>query len=633
MTVTINDPFWSPRQALNRTQALLYQWAQYERCGTLENFRMLAENRSGKRTGYFYTDSDIHKWADAACRVLATQPDAKLEALLNEYIDLMAKAQASNGYLFTWNQIYFPNIRWKNLQVEHELYCAGHFIEAGVAQYQATGKDDLLKLVRKTADLIVRDFKHMTAAKTPGHQEIEIALIKLYRCTKDLRYLETAEAFLHQRGRHFLFALRSIRETLSHVMRSRRVKKIDQTTDNKELGFEFGENIQSREPRFLMLRALMSFWSGSYQQQHAPVMQQLEPKGHAVRWTYMMQATAMLAAEQKSTVYDNFQATCWQNMATKKMYITGGIGSLPVTEGFGRNYELNNEFSYSETCAAIGSIFWNNEMLRRTPKAPYADLIERQLYNAAAVGISQTGKQYFYRNPLESRGELERQDWFETACCPTNLSRLWADIGHFTVHHDIYIDQYIGCSLDLEGQRGQLHMASQLPWQGQVRLSGTATTPLKLHLRIPSWATKWQIHLNGATHAQGEQPHDVDLYTERLLQAHYQTVEMPEGSFELELNVPMEILTQRADQRVKGNRGKVALSRGPLIYCIESPTEIGPLTEPASLRFELDDQMFQEPIGVLRNDQDTLIPYFIWGNRGKQKMKIWLDDLSASSQA
>ena len=332
MTVQLHDTFWTARTDLNRTEALMYQWEQYNACGTLENFRLAADKKKGKRKGYFYTDSDLHKWADAVSRTLATVSDEKLEGLMKEYVDLMEKAQDVDGYLFTWNQIYFPGTRWKNIHVEHELYTAGHFIEAGISHFQATGDKKLLNMGVKLADLIVGDFRKITFSNSPGHQEIEIALLKLYRETGERKYIHTAEQFLRKRGGGKFFGLILLRDAISHSARSNRVKKIERAEGSRELGFDFGENIQSREPRFLALRSFFAFISGNYHQQHKALLKQVEPRGHAVRWVYMMYAATMLALETGDADISSFLSKTWENLVRKKMYITGGIGSLPVSK-------------------------------------------------------------------------------------------------------------------------------------------------------------------------------------------------------------------------------------------------------------------------------------------------------------
>jgi len=624
----IDDNFWSPKRDLNRTGALVYQWEQYKRCGTLENFRIPAGKKKGKREGFFYTDSDAHKWADAVSRVLATGPEPKLEGFLDEYIDLMESAQEEDGYLFTWNQIYFPGVRWINLHVEHELYTAGHFIEAGISHLLGTGRKRLFNMAVKTADLVVRDFRKISASTAPGHQEIEAALLKLYQVTGKRKYLETAEQFLLKRGTGRFFGFRILRDVLSHTLRNNRVRKQDRVKGSKELGFEFGENIQSREPRFLMFRSFLSFLDGSYQQQHKPLLKQVEPKGHSVRWAYMMYAAALLARETGDRELTDFLHRSWEHLVGKKMYITGGIGSLPVIEGFGRDYELNNEFSYSETCAAIGSIFWNNEMLRLSPRAEYADLVERQLYNAASVGISLDGRKYFYRNPLESKGELERHSWFATACCPSNISRLWADIHKLVCHETgdgVWINQYIGGTAVFEEKEIRIDMESAFPREGSVKILVSNKHRCSIRLRVPGWADSREIRVNGEILSRKDSPAVPGLYTEMMRNACYEMVELPPGDENLiELDFPMEIRINTSDPRVKDNRGKIAVSRGPMVYCIESEHEFDRPVDTASLRYEYEES-FIGGTGVIGNEEVSFIPYYLWGNRGKRFMKVWVE--------
>ena len=631
--VQIVDNFWSTRMDLNRTVALNYQWEQYEKCGTLGNFRQVAEKRQGNRKGYFYTDSDLHKWADAVSRTLFVASDVKLEALLNEYIDLMEKAQDSDGYLYTWNQLYFPGRRWINIHVEHELYTAGHFIEAGISHLLATGEKRLFNMAVRTADLVVRDFKKITSSNCPGHQEIEIALLKLFRVTGQSKYMDIAEQFLRKRGRGWFFGLRLLQNYFSHSFRCKIVKRMDRNEGLNNLGFNISENAMAREPRFLALRSFLAFISGSYQQQHKALLKQTEPKGHSVRWAYMMYATAILNREREDPDLSTFQSESWENLTAKKMYITGGIGALPVIEGFGRNYELNNEFSYSETCAAIGSIFWNNEMLKYAPHACYADLIERQLYNAASVGISQDGKKYFYRNPLESCGELERHSWFQTACCPSNISRLWGDIPDLIYSETngvIYINQYIGNRGLSNDKATDIEIKSDFPWEGRAEIKVSSTTSKRINLRIPGWAQTWKIRLNGELLYEGIKTiASSRLYTDILKSASYFEVELLPGTGHvIELEIPMGIVVNRSDDRVKENRGKIALSRGPIVYCIESENRISDPVDTSCLSYEWDDQTFNGRTVVLSNGRFSFIPYYLWGNRGKRNMKVWVDQLT-----
>jgi hypothetical protein len=278
--ISIDCGFWEQQRAVNRDRAIIYQWKQYERCGTIRNFRIAGGLESGSRVGFVYTDSDLHKWADAASRILHSSQSTPLEAFLNEYIELVTRCQEPDGYLFTYNQINFPGVRWKNLQLEHELYCHGHLIEAGVSHYEATGSTALLHVAEKAADLVVREFKDGSAKCTSGHQEIEVALVRLYRITKKREYLETARNLLDRRGHIHFFWAHFLSQVVSHALRSLVVRRHSQ--QKEELGFEFGENLGKREPPFIFFRSAVSFLSGAYQQQHRPLLEQHEPRGHCV---------------------------------------------------------------------------------------------------------------------------------------------------------------------------------------------------------------------------------------------------------------------------------------------------------------------------------------------------------------
>ncbi len=660
MRVEIRDEFWSAKRELNQRVALPYQWEQYKNCGTLQNFISIDEKNPSGRSGYFYNDSDLHKWADAASRVLASTEDKILEERVDEYIELMERVQDNNGYLFTWNQLYSPKRRWKSLSVEHELYCIGHFIEAGVSHFLATkgreGERRLLNLAIKSADLVVREFHRINFKDCPGHQEIEVALLRLYQVTKESRYLQTAEQFLLKRGGSKWFGLYLLRDVTLHIVSNFKSRRFRQEKKSNELGFEFGENIQPKEPAFLMLRAFLSFLNGSYLQQHLSLLKQREPKGHAVRWAYMMLGSAHLVRErfflerlekkrgEKTEELLSLLKESWNHLVEKKTYVTGGIGSLPVIEGFGRDYELNNEFSYSETCAAIGSILFTQTLLTLSPEAKYGDLIERQLYNAVGVGISLDGKHYFYRNPLESKGELERFPWFKTACCPSNISRLWGDIHQFIYHRDeqfIYINQYIGSTAYFEDEGIQVEMESNFPWDGKVRITLSHRESLSLKLRVPGWADSWEVRVDDEVYSQkisSEKGGRYPLYTDLMMSSQYIQIDLKKSLSQtslidekktIEIDFPMEILLNRSHPKVKSNRGKVALSRGPLIYCVESKEEIQAKlnlgSNAASLDFKLERELFGIPCGRINQSGLEFIPYYLWGNRGKSWMKVWID--------
>jgi uncharacterized protein len=632
-SVAVRDGHWSPRLALNRSRALLYQWERYEACGTLGNFRILAGLEEGRRRGFFYTDSDLHKWADAASGALVSGADEAIEARLAEYIDLVGRCQEPDGYLFTYNQIHFPGTRWKNLQIEHELYCLGHFVEAGVSHFEATGRRELLGLAEKAALLVVGEFTEAGPERTSGHEEMEIALLRLYRLSGRVEYLECARALLERRGRIRAFGARFVAQAASQLGRSRTIRRRQRRKEG--LGFEFGGNMGRREPPLLLLRALPLFLSGAYQQQDRPMREQVEPRGHAVRWAYLMRAGAMLLRESPEASLLEWQASAWEALVDEKLFVTGGLGALPLIEGFGRPFELDNRYSYSETCAAIGSVLWNRELSLATGEARYADLLEWQLENAASVGISLSGDRYFYRNPLAADGELERRAWYATACCPSNLSRLWAALPGLSCSRqgrDVRMDLYLGGVASL-GKGLSLTVESALPWEGCVRIEAEAGAPFRLLLRVPGWARLAKASIAGGEERLLERQPSALFGSARFGGSEYLPLEVGGGRSSIRLELSMDIAPLRAPRRVRADRGRVAVTRGPLVYCAET-ADNGSLDletlvlDPASLRHEWRPELLGG-CGTIAGRTDggealCLIPYCLWGNRGAGSMRVWL---------
>jgi len=663
-STTIDSGYWAERRAVNRDRSLPYQWKRYEESGTIDNFRIAAGLKAGARRGFFYSDSDLHKWADAASRALRSGRDAALEARLDEYSTLVARAQEPDGYLFTYNQILFPGTRWKNLMIEHELYCHGHFIEAGVSNFEATGRSDLLERVRLAADLVVREFLDAPAWRTSGHEEIEIALLRLYRITRQDEYLETARALLERRGRTRFFGLRLAAQLASHAARARKAARRNESAGLPgaaasapgPLGFEVAGNLGKREPPLIGLRSIPIFLGGAYQQQDRPLRDQVEPRGHAVRWTYLMTAAAMLGAETGDESLGELADEAWERLTATRMYVTGGIGALPVVEGFGRAYELDNFYSYSETCAAIGCVLWNRELslsgaagtaprvgaegLGPEGSARFADLAEWLLYNAAASGVSASGVEYLYRNPLASDGEISRRPWYPTACCPSNVSRLWADVdrlAYAVAPGAVRIDQYVPGALSL-GDGTRLRVESGLPWSGSVSVEATAPSPIALLLRVPGWTDRCRITLGGEVALDVERGCSTVFGPGRFA-ASYARVELPAGPSRVEVELGMPITAIRAHPKARCDRGRAAISRGPLVYCAEARDN------PAlDLDSVVADTLSLEPAPLadapVRGDVALagearvagrdgrvpllLVPYSLWGNRGASAMRVFL---------
>lgn len=642
MTTRITGGFWRDRLDVNARRAIFHQWDQLEASGCIENFRIAAGEVEGFREGWFFADSDAHKWLDAASRILASFPSPELAAHIDAFISLLARAQQPDGYLFTYNQIHFPDTRWTNLQIEHELYCHGHLIEAGVSHYQATGRADLLEIVRRAADRIVEDFRGKDAKHTPGHEEIEIALLRLYQITRHQPYLEMARQFIEQRGRDPFFALSLLKQNFSVEARGKYVKQKKQEylaahPDFKP--FQLPPGNVAKKPWNATLRWNINALSGKYFQQHAPVRKQTAPVGHSVRFAYLETAIAMLARETGDQTLVPALERAWERMATRRMYVTGGIGSLPAIEGFGNDYELDPEYAYAETCAALGSMFWNWEMAQLTGEAKYSDLFEWQLYNAAAVGMGMDGDAYLYNNPLACRGGVTRKPWYAVPCCPSNLSRAWADIGKYIFssnQNELWIHQYISSQHETNFAKLELH--SDLPWNGNVRIKIESPAEFPLHLRLPSWSESPQVKLNGEPIAQNAialaPPARASMRSAQLRSVFLSLARAWSPADLLELTFDMPIQLRRAHPKVKGHADKVAISRGPLVYCLESADNpnvdiFNAKVNTASLRPTFDASILGGIMKIEARSADgqplTFIPYHLWGNRGASTMTVWVN--------
>ncbi len=665
LNVTLCDSFWSPRLETNARRTIYHQWAQLEASGCIDNFRILAGGKVGFREGWFFADSDAYKWLDAAARIEAHWPDERLEALMEQLIGLLARCQAPDGYLFTYNQIHFPGQRWVNLQIEHELYCHGHLIEGCVSYFQAYGRHGsgagepaALEMARKAADLLVLDFLGADPQYTPGHEEIEIALLRLYELIGHAPYLELARHFLEQRGRAPFFALSLLRQNSRVAARRKQTAQMRQVYIAEHPGqapFSLPADNYAKRPPFGKLRWAASALSGKYFQQHAPIRRQTAPVGHAVRFGYLETACAMLQRLQPEVSLLPAMGQAWERMVSRRMYVTGGLGSLSSLEGFGRDYELDPEFAYAETCAALASIFWNWEMARITRHAKYSDLLEWQLYNAASVGMGLDGESYLYNNPLACRSGITRKAWYAVPCCPSNLSRTWADLGRYIFSMDgaeLWIHQYIACRARLDlGMPVQVEIESQLPWNGLawVIINPERTSEFTIHLRLPSWSaspaivirdgqsgqvTPLELSVPGDAQgmakamqpaAQGYDPRGSHFLAVRRLWS-------PGDRIELAFDLPIEL--RRAHPRVKGHAGKAALTRGSLVYCLESldNPDLDIFTvrlDPGSLKVEQAPDLLGG-ITILKGSSSEgrpliFIPYQLWANRDESQMTVWVN--------
>lgn len=653
--------FWVDRLEINAHQAIFHQWEQLEASGCIQNFRIAAGKTDGFRAGWYFADSDAYKWLEAAARIQAAQPDARLAELIDRFIDLIADAQMPDGYLFTYNQIFFPGERWQNLQIEHELYCHGHLIEAGVSHYEVTRRTGLLDIARKAADRIVADFLGKGAEFTPGHEEIEIALLRLHQVIQgDMAYLNTARQFIEQRGRTRNFALSLLRQNYQVGQRDKFVRQQKQaylTAHPDFKPFQLPPDNQAKKPPNSNVRWYTGVLSGKYFQQHAPVREQTEPVGHSVRFAYLETAVAILARLSGDQTLTPALEQAWEHMVTRRMYVTGGIGSQPRLEGFGKDYELDPEYAYAETCAALGCLFWNWEMAQLTGEARYSDLFEWQLYNAAGVGMGLDGTTYLYNNPLLCRAGVRRQPWYAVPCCPSNISRTYADVDKYifsTQPGELRIHQYISCQhheLIIRGEDGvattvDLEMQSALPWDGHAHLKITdignpnpgQPGAFELLLRQPTWCSEMRIAINGdvVVNAMGyDIEKDVTASGYDPRQATFQHISHPWAAGDVvEIDFDMPVQLRRAHARVNGHGGKAAITRGPLVYCLEDVDNPGldiftARLDPVSLEANFDAGLLGGIMKLIGKTTDgaqlIFIPYFLWGNRGASRMTVWVN--------
>ena len=512
-SVRITDEFWAPRIRTARERTLPHCLRQCEQTGRLSNFDKAAGKLPGRFEGYFFNDSDVYKVIEGAAYVLWHGPDPQLEARLDELITRVAAAQQPNGYLNTYFTLTPSEQPWTNTRVRHELYCAGHLLEAGIAYYEVTGKRALLDVALRFVDHIAEVFGPGRSPHVPGHQEIELALVRLYRLTGEERYLRLAEFFVEQRGR----------------------------AEGRDL-------------------------YGEYCQDHLPVREQTRMVGHAVRAMYYYSAVTDLAGYNNDPGYLAALERLWHDTVDRKMYITGGIGSTRSNEGFTQPYDLPNEAAYCETCAAVGLCFWSHRLNLLHGQARYADVLERALYNGMLAGVALDGEKFFYVNPLASRGDHHRQPWYRCACCPSNVIRFIPAVGNYIYAQTdtaVYVNLYVGSTveLNLAGRKVALTQETRYPWDGNVRitLNPPESLELDLCLRIPGWCPGARVKVDG----ESITPLPVADGYVRLARTW-----RPGAVIEPEL--PMPIRRMQADPRVEADRGRVALQRGPLVYCLEA---------------------------------------------------------------
>lgn len=599
--VHIQDQFWSPRIETNRTVSIPSAFRECEKNGRFDNFAIAAGLKKGEHRGDFpFDDTDPYKIIEGASYSLAVKYDPQLDHYLDSVISIIAAAQEPDGYLTTCvtNRCtrlsgWWGTSRWEKIN-SHELYNSGHLYEAAVAHYRATGKRTLLDVAIKNADLVCQVFgpgenqKHVPS----GHPIIEMALCKLYKVTGEQRYLDMARYFVEETGRG---------------------------TDGHKLS--------------------------EYSQDHKPILQQDEMAGHAVRAGYLYSGVADVAALTGDTAYFHALTRLWDNLAGRKLYITGGMGSRAQGEGFGPDYELPNHTAYCETCAAISNVYWNYRMFLATGEAKYMDVLERALYNGVISGVSLSGDKFFYDNPLESQGEHDRQRWFGCACCPGNITRFMASISGYTYAtqaSDIYVNLYIQGSADLQTESGHvaLTQTTEYPWNGTVTIKvdpEQAGSSFALRLRIPGWLQQHPVASDLYTYTDAPASYTLKVNGSRVkatVSDGYATISRKWNAGDIvELGLPMNIRRIKAHDKVTADRGMLALERGPVVYCLEGQDQPGGtvfdkyIPDGTDIQAAFDPELLGGIVVLSGTVGDTpfkAIPYSTWNNRGTDQMTVWI---------
>jgi DUF1680 family protein len=635
--VKINDNFWSKKQKINKEVTIYHQLKMLEKDHHIDNFRVAAGVKEGVHIGEFYFDSDLYKWLEAASYILHQNDDQTLINQVNIIINLIEKSQMKDGYINTFYSTKYVHKRFMNLKYMHELYCAGHLFQAAIAHYQATGSKKLLIIAIRFANLIIRVFIGRKSNNVPGHEEIELALIELFRITNNGKFLELAKEFVNNRGTERNLKWKILSQYLNMVSILNKAKKMNNEFKKKKLGADFNkrddfdeiENFYADLNLKENIQLIYSNLTGKFQQLNVPVREITEPVGHAVRAMYLYCAMADIYSETGDISLLNVLKRVWIKIFKAKMYITGGIGSIKGIEGFEKDYKLKSEKSYSETCAAVGNLMWNWRMVQITGNCKYTDLIEKLLYNAFLAGQSIDGKKFSYSNPLVSDGKENRQEWFLCACCPTNFIRTIASIGKYvysTSEKGIWIHQYIGSkgNMSINENLIKIVQESDFPWSGTVRIiiKLEKNQKFSIFLRIPTWSNQTELMING------------EKFQNTISSGKYVEIlrNWIDGDL-IELNFLMEPKLIMSDQKRKTNRDKGVLSYGPLIYCLEqidnNNIDICNLdilkNQELKVKFNPD---ILDGINIIEGDTSKgecfkSIPYYAWNNRGSTKMRVW----------
>lgn len=658
--IHVTSKFWQERQRVIRDEMIPYQWEvindlkkvdiavtntggdnsvlDKDKSYVVDNFLIAAGKKQGKRGGMVFQDSDAYKWLEAAAYSLECFPDEELKAKCDRLVQIIADAQEEDGYLNTYFTVNEPDRKYQSLYMSHELYCAGHFIEAAVAYYKVTKSELVLRVAERLADNIFLNFgpEEGKIHGGDGHEEIELALLRLYELTREKRYLSLAEYFLKVRGQDKDFFIRMMQRDVSLGRKS------------------LIQGLEIMHPDF----------DSAYFQSDKPVEEQVEAKGHAVRVVYLCSALALSAALTSDERLMRAANNYWHNIVERRMYITGAIGSTNHGEAFTADYDLPKDTIYGETCASVGLTFFANNMMRCSKRGIYGDVMEQALYNTVLAGMNLDGKGYFYVNPLEVNPEYSRKnptlyhalprrvEWFACACCPPNLARMVMSIGHYAYQSEeqsntIFANLYMSCDakFKLAGEEIELKQATNYPWDADIRftVAKCGESGFNLALRIPQWCSKFICLVN-------------DEKVESTVRNGF--LHLPKALYKDDiviLDLKMGIDVMEANPLINADYGKVAVMRGPMVYCAEqcdngAHLQYLHLGAKDELTGEFDPNLlggiykirsnglrrindFVEGSYLYRRAQQELydpalielIPYYAWCNRSEGEMRVWLN--------
>lgn len=597
--VQIRDRFWQPRQETNRMASVEHCLKMLEEAG---NFLVFELARDKKRDGYkglLFTDSDMYKTMEGIAYTLATHPDPVLDKKLDEMIALIASVQEQDGYINTWFQVTRPQDKWKNLRDWHELYCAGHMIEAAVAHKLATGKDNFLNVALKFADLIETKYGPQGTLGYPGHPELELALVKLWKLTNDQKWFALSQKLIETRGQHF-----------------------------------FAQEHGTPPDRY----------DGTYWLDDVPIREHRDIKGHAVRAAYLLSGAADVARETEDPEMLKMLDRVWRSATERRVYITGGIGPSNHNEGFTVDYDLPNLTAYQETCASIAMALWGHRMALLYGDAKYMDAVEKALYNGVLSGVSLDGTRFFYVNPLASNGNHQRTPWFTCACCPPNVLRTIASVGGYAYaasQDSLYVNLFIGGSMSasIGERRAAMDVETDFPWDGRVTFTLKDRARFAMRLRVPGWCDSATVTVNGSK---------VEQIRERGYIVLNRTWQVGD---KVVLTLDMPAVQMEAHPSVEDDQGLAVVQRGPIVYCAEQADNTVPVDQVmvprgARLTASYDQGLLGGAVAItaegemlgpvawdaglyrpIRQNEKVsvkLIPYALWANRGRQRMVTWM---------